>query len=120
MVFSIHFRKCEAIGVHSDMDWACCLRSRKSTPGGCAMLGTHMTKASSATEASLALSSGDAEYYGVLRATGIGLCLQALLGHVGVCLPLGVWTDSEAAMGTAGRRGLGKLRHLECHSLWLR
>ena len=34
-------------------------------------------------------------------------------------LPLRVWTDSSAAMGTAGRQGLGKLRHLECHSLWL-
>ena len=32
---------------------------------------------------------------------------------------LRLWTDSSAAMGTAGRQGLGKLRHLECHSLWL-
>ena len=36
-----------------------------------------------------------------------------------MCAPLMVWTDSEAAMGTAGRQGLGKLRRLECHSLWL-
>ena len=90
-----------------------------STSGGCVMLGSHMTKAWPATQASLALSSGEAEYYGVVRATGIGLGLQALLGDVGVCLPFRVWTDSEAAMGTAGRQGLGKLRHLECRSLWL-
>ena len=83
------------------------------------MLGSHMTKAWSATQASLALSSGEAEYYGVVRATGIGLGIQALLADAGVSVPVRVWTDSEAAMGTAGRQGLGKLRHLECHSLWL-
>ena len=37
----------------------------------------------------------------------------------GVHMPLRVWTDSESAMGTAGRQGLGKLRHLETHTLWL-
>ena len=30
-----------------------------------------------------------------------------------------MWTDSSAAIGTAGKQGLDKLRHLECHSLWL-
>ena len=39
---------------------------------------------------------------------------------VGVRLPIRIWTDSSAAMGTAGRKGLGKLRHLDCHTLWLR
>ena len=34
-------------------------------------------------------------------------------------MPLRVWTDSSAAMGTVARQGLGKLRHLECHSLWV-
>ena len=119
MVFSMPFQECEAIDVYSDTDWAGCLRTRKSTSGGCIVLGTHMTKAWSATQASLALSSGEAEYYGVVRAAGIGLGLQALLGDAGVVLPLRIWTDSTAAMGTAGRQGLGKLRHLECHSLWL-
>lgn len=37
----------------------------------------------------------------------------------GVHLPLRLWTDSSAAMGTAGRQGLGKLRHLDCHKVWL-
>ena len=83
------------------------------------MLGSHLTKAWSATQASLALSSGEAEFYGFVRATGIGLGLQAFLCDGGIRLPLTVWTDSEAAMGTAGRQGLGKLRHLECHSLWI-
>ena len=29
------------------------------------------------------------------------------------------WTDSSAAIGIASRSGLGKLRHLETHTLWL-
>ena len=83
------------------------------------MLGSHVTKCWSSTQASLALSSGEAEYYGVVRAAGIGLGQQALFRDAGLDLGVRIWTDSAAAMGTSGRQGLGKLRHLECHSLWL-
>ena len=83
------------------------------------MVGGHVTKCWSSTQASIALSSGEAEYYGVVRASGIGLGQQALFRDAGVNLPLRVWTDSSAAMGTSARQGLGKLRHVECHSLWL-
>ena len=34
-------------------------------------------------------------------------------------LPLRVWTDSSAALGICSRRGLGKLRHLDTHTLWI-
>ena len=34
-------------------------------------------------------------------------------------LPVRAWTDSSAALGIATRSGLGKLRHLETHTLWL-
>ena len=83
------------------------------------MIGSHVTKLRSSTQASLALSSGEAEYYGVVRAAGIGLGQQALFGDAGLEIPIRIWTDSSAAMGTSARQGLGKLRHLECHSLWL-
>ena len=67
----------------------------------------------------MSLSSGEAEFYGVVKATGVGLGIQALLRDAGISLPVRVWTDSDSAMGTAKRQGHGKLRHLECHSLWL-
>ena len=73
----------------------------------------------SAIQATIALSSGEAEYYGVVKRTGVGLGQQALGKDGGFILPVRVWTDSSAAMGTASRQGLGKMRHLECHSLWL-
>ena len=83
------------------------------------MVGRHLIKAWSATQALLALSSGEAEYYRVVRGVGIGMGLQALYCDIGVALPLRARTDSCAAIGVAGRQGLGKLRHLECHSLWV-
>ena len=30
-----------------------------------------------------------------------------------------MWIDSSAALGIAGRSGLGKLRHLETHTIWV-
>lgn len=38
---------------------------------------------------------------------------------LGLQLPVTAWTDSSAAIGIASRSGLGKLRHLETHTLWL-
>jgi hypothetical protein len=38
---------------------------------------------------------------------------------VGIDLPLRVWTDSSAAIGICSRQGLGKLRHLDTHTLWI-
>ena len=34
-------------------------------------------------------------------------------------VPLRVWTDSSAAIGICSRQGLGKLRHLDTHTLWV-
>ena len=65
------------------------------------------------------MSSGEAEFYGVLKGSGIGLGFQSLLADLGVTLPLRVWTDSSAAIGICNRQGLGKLRHLATHLLWI-
>ena len=73
----------------------------------------------SSTQASLARSSGEAECCGVLRAVGIGLGQQALFRGAGLEVPVRIWTDSSVAMGTSARQGPGKLRNVECHSLWL-
>ena len=54
-----------------------------------------------------------------MRGAGIALGMQALYRDIGLGLPIRVWTDSSAAIGIGGRQGLGKLRHLECHSLWV-
>ncbi len=82
------------------------------------MLGQHAMKHWSSTQASIALSSGEAEFAGVIRGAGQGLGYQSLLKDLGVSLSLRVWTDSSAAVGICTRQGLGKLRHLDTHTLW--
>ena len=83
------------------------------------MLGSHLIKAWSSTQPNHALSSGEAEYYGSVKAGGAGLGYQALLEDLGAKLPLRVWTDSTAAMGVATRQGVGKIRHLDTRTLWM-
>ena len=73
------------------------------------MVGSHLIKAWSSTQASVALSSGEAEYYGLVRGVGIGLGIQSLYKGVGLPLKLRAWTDSSAAMGVAKRQGQGKI-----------
>jgi hypothetical protein len=65
------------------------------------------------------LSSGEAEFGGVIRGAGQGLGYQALLADLGVDVPLRIWTDSSAAIGISSRQGLGKLRHLDTQTLWI-
>ena len=49
----------------------------------------------------------------------MGLGYQSLLRDLGQEVPVRVWTDSSAAIGICSRQGLGKLRHLDCHTLWV-
>ncbi len=107
------------VDTYSDTDWAGCLKTRKSTSGGCLMLGTHLLKSWSSTQTSISLSSGEAEFYGVVKASGVSLGYQALLRDVGLNLPIRVWTDSSATIGICGRQGLGKLRPVDTQSLWI-
>ena len=83
------------------------------------MLGRHCLKHWSSTQPSTALSSGEAEFYGVVRGSGHGLGFQALLRDLGIDAKLRLWTDSSAALGICSRQGLGKLRHLDTHTLWV-
>ena len=73
----------------------------------------------SSTQASVTLSSGEAEYYGLVKAAGAGLGHQSFMDDLGIHLLVRVWTGSSAALGIASRSGLGKLRHLETHTLWV-
>ncbi|MNY81579.1 hypothetical protein D3C86_2232050 [compost metagenome] len=63
------------------------------------MLGRHTIKHWSFTMPSVALSSGEAEFYVVVRGAGQGLGYQSLIGDLGLSLPLRMWADSSAAVG---------------------
>ena len=83
------------------------------------MLGAHTVKTWSSTQAGVALSSGEAEFAGVLKGAGMGLGFQSLMAALGISLPVRVWTDSSAAIGTCSRQGLGKFRPLDTLLLWI-
>ena len=83
------------------------------------MLGKHLIKSRSSTQASVSLSSGEAEFYGCVKAAGIGLGYRSLLQDLGMEMPVRVWTDSTASIGICSRRGLGKLRHIATQHLWI-
>ena len=109
------------IDLYADTDYAGCTRSRKSTNGGCAMRGAHCLRTWSSTQSVIALSSGEAEYYGLTKAGCLGLGIKSLYKDFGhdVQIIMNLHTDSTAAKGIASRKGLGKLRHIEVQYLWL-
>ena len=108
-----------AIDVYADTDFAGCTETRKSTSGGCAMLGAHCIKHWSATQKSVTLSSGEAELVGVVKATGEALGLQSLAADLGGSLRVRVHADSSAAIGICNRTGVGRVRHLAVGQLWV-
>ena len=98
-MYEYPFQCADRVEVYSDTDWAGCIKTRKSTSGGCLMLGQHLLKSWSSTQAMVSLSSGEAEFYGVTKAAGIGLGYQALLQDLGITMGIRVWTDSIPTIG---------------------
>ena len=109
----------EHVAVWTDTDHGGCPVTRKSTSGGVVMLGNHFVKLWSSTQSVIALSSGEAEYYGLVKGASIGIGVQSMLREFGVEVPVVVHTDSSAAKGIGSRRGLGRLRHIELSELWV-
>ena len=83
------------------------------------MLGSHCVKTYSLTQDAIALSSGESEFYGIVKAATVGLGIKGLMMDMGLSMELRVNTDSSAAKSIASRRGCGKVRHLEVRELWL-
>ena len=109
----------EYVTVWTDTDYAGCRRTRKSTSGGLVTLGDHVLKTWSQTQAVIALSSGEAEYYGLVRGAANGQGLVSLINDFGIQRKLRVKTDAPVAKSIASRRGVGKIRHIEVNQLWL-
>ena len=78
-----------------------------------------VVKTWSSTQASVAQSSGEAEYYALVKAACEALGVQSLLRDMGKAATITLWIDSSAAKGIASRTGLGKMRHMEVKFLWI-
>ena len=109
----------KSIAIWVDTDYAGCRKTRKSTTGGVAILGNHLVKGWSTSQAIIALSVGEAEFYGMVKGGSIGLGIRSVLQDMGVEKKIKVNTDSSTAKGIAMRKGLGKVRHIEVNQLWI-
>jgi hypothetical protein len=109
------------LSVFSDSDWAGCRRTRRSTSGGAVLVGSHCLKTWSSTQAPIALSSAEAEYYAMVEAATRCLGLRSMLSELGIGVvgAIELHSDSSAARSFASRKGVGRMRHLEVRHLWL-
>lgn len=108
-----------SLQVFSDSDWAGCVRTRRSTSGGAVMHGAHTIKVWSHTQATVALSSAEAELIAAVKGASEGLAVRSLARDLGHECSVGVWFDSSAALGVCKRTGVGKIRHLDTRLLWI-
>ena len=95
--------KLSRINVWVDSDHAGCKRTRKSTSGGIVMLGNHPVKGWSITQGVIALSSGEAEYCGMVKGAGNALGLAGVFQDMGIKHEITLYTDPSAAKGNLWR-----------------
>ena len=85
-------------------------------------MGGHAIKSWSATQHAYALSSAEAELYGMIegvtRAKGL-VNLASEVGFANLSNVIKMGTDSSAAKSFVSRRGVGRMRHLAIRDLWL-
>ena len=84
------------------------------------MLGNHTIRSWSSTQKIIALSSGEAEYYGIVKGASEAIGSRSVLADLNVKVRVRLHEDSSAARGVAQRIGIGgKVRHIELSELWV-
>ena len=83
------------------------------------MLGNHCIRTNSNTQADLSLSSGEAEFYGAIKGSSVGLGAVAMMADLGCPVKLELRMDSTAGKAISERRGLGRTRHIATRYLWV-
>ena len=84
------------------------------------MFGGCPIKTYCSLQAVRALSSGEAEYYAMVKAASVAIGVRSMLMDLGVTEGrIILKTDASAALGVAQRLGIGKIRHIEVNQLWL-
>jgi hypothetical protein len=106
--------------IWSDTDFAGCGRTRKSTSGGAVMLGSQCLKTYSQTQDTIPLSSGESEFYGIVKAATMGVGIKSLFGDLGSQIEVHVNTDSSTARSISSRRRARRVRRVEVRELWVR
>ena len=102
-----------------DADWAGCQESRKSTSGGCILLGNHLVSHWSKLQGTIALSSGEAELNSAVKGVSEAIGLKELCHAGGYDLKVQLGTDASVCKSILLRHGCGKIKHLSIKQLWV-
>lgn len=109
----------DQITVLTDADWATNPENRRSVDCVHIYFGKSLIESSSCTQQVVALSSGESEFYGLLRGAACALQIRELLKEMKLDMTARVLTDSAAARGVVRRSGSGRVKHLEARWLWI-
>ena len=82
-------------------------------------IGEHFIKGWSTTQASITLSSAEAELVAMTKAVAETLGIINMIKGLGHSMTGCVYADSSAALSIADRKGSGKLRHINIRMLWI-
>ena len=67
----------------------------------------------------ISLSSGEAEYYGLISAAAEALGEASLLKDWGIKVGVQIYMDATAGISLGSRRGLGRAKHIDTLFLWV-
>ena len=106
------------IEAYTDADWAG-QSDRHSITGGLLVLDGVNVSSWARTQKAIATSSGESELYAMSVGAAEALGLRELLTDIGLPTTVRLRCDSTAAMGTATRQGLGRMKHVQVRDLAL-
>ena len=101
-----------------DSDWAGS-EEHCSTHAGLEFHGEHLVDSWVASDQVRALSSGEADLYGIVDGSARGIFTKHMYEEMGRTIDIDVETDSTAAIGMCSRTGVGKTRHIRVRWLWI-
>jgi hypothetical protein len=108
-----------SINTFCDTDHAGCVRTRKSTLGVVIKIGDAFLRSICRGQSLIALSSGEAEFYGLVSAANESLGDQSFAEDFGIRLNIRIHMDATAGAAIGSRCGLGRVKHLSMVFLWV-
>ena len=93
-MYSFPWQEWGYLDVVVDTDFAGCTATRQSTSGGCLFHGQHLFKHWASTQKTVALSSGEAEYYAALKGASVALGFESMAKDLGESVRIRLFSDS--------------------------
>ena len=81
--------------------------------------GPHCLNHWSTIQSTIALSSGEADCWGLCKGAANAIGMRAIARDLGIDIDIKLLSDATAALGISRRLGVGKIRHLDSSLLWI-